>query len=309
MNNLAGSFRDDVCAVVVTYFPDEEFSENLAALALQVTEILIVDNGSDTKSLASIDAAAKHCDAKVLYLENNFGLATALNIGLRHACEHGYKWLATFDQDSRVTPGMLDELFLTLNSFPHAEQVGIVSAMPLLRISEQRLSDLACIPLPRLTSQWKVVTVTVTSGNILNVQAASEVGGFEESFFIDYVDIELCLRLRRRGFTILMSMQAVLLHSIGRAERRCFNQVIISNHGALRRYYITRNRFIVWRNYLIDEFRFVVRDMYHFIRETLFISIYEEQAIKKIKMIMLGLYHGFRNIRGPLVAEHLQIQK
>jgi glycosyltransferase involved in cell wall biosynthesis len=83
---------------------------NLAALAPQVGKLIIVDNGSSAESLEPVEAAAQRLGATVVHLGSTLGIATALNTGLRFAREQGFRWLATFDQDSQATTGMIEEM-------------------------------------------------------------------------------------------------------------------------------------------------------------------------------------------------------
>src|ERR1700686_4316422 len=96
--------KSAICAVVVTYFPKLACVENLAALAPHVGKLLIVDNGSSVQTLEPVEVAAQRLDATVVRLGSNLGIAAALNVGLKLAREQGYRWLATFDQDSQATP-------------------------------------------------------------------------------------------------------------------------------------------------------------------------------------------------------------
>jgi rhamnosyltransferase len=289
--------RSDICAVVVTYFPKAGCAENLAALAPQVGKLVIVDNGSSAQSLEPIEAAARELDATVVHLCANLGIAAALNAGLKFAAERGYRWLATFDQDSRATPGMLAEMAGVLASYPHADRVAVLSPCHVDRglgfTVRERSSEAT-------GSGWRVVTSVMTSGNLVSLEAAAAVGGFDDSLFIDYVDHDFCLRLRRHGYQILEATRATLLHSLGAMERRrfLFVRVHVTNHPVVRRYYMSRNRLIVWRRYWRAEPRWVLRDVRHFLFEAAYVLLYEKQTGAKIAAIVRGLHDGLRNIRG-----------
>lgn len=41
----------DVCAVVVTYFPDRNFPERISKIAEQVGKVIIVENGSNIETI------------------------------------------------------------------------------------------------------------------------------------------------------------------------------------------------------------------------------------------------------------------
>jgi rhamnosyltransferase len=289
--------RSDICAVVVTYFPKAGSADNLDALAPQVGKLLIVDNGSSAPSLEPVEAAAQRLNAEIVRLGSNLGIATALNAGLKIAREHGFRWLATFDQDSRATPGMIEEMVRALKSYPQPGEVAIVTPCHVDRrlgftVREKAGEDVG--------EGWRVIPSTMTSGNLVSVEIATEVGGFDDSLFIDYVDHEFCLRLRGYGYRVLEATRAKLLHSLGAMERRLFifKHVTVTNHPTVRRYYISRNRLIIWRQYWQQEPVWVMRDMRRFLFETVYILLYEKQLRAKVPMILRGLRDGFRNVRG-----------
>lgn len=46
------------------------------------------------------------------------------------------------------------------------------------------------------------------------------VGGFDEAFFLYYEDVDICARLRRRGFDVRLCRAAAVIHDARRASRR-----------------------------------------------------------------------------------------
>ncbi len=291
--------RADICAVIVTYFPKAGYAENLAALAPQVGKILIVDNGSSAETLEPVKAAARRVGATVVPLGSNLGIAAALNVGLKVAREEGFRWLATLDQDSQPTPGMVEEMARVFESYPTPERLAILAPSYVDRALgftvRQHASEAE-------GEGWRVLPTTMTSGNLVNVEIATAVGGFDASLFIDYVDHEFCLRLRRHGYHVVESTRAKLLHSLGRMERRrfIFTRVHVTNHPVARRYYMSRNRLLVWRQFWRHEPAWVLIDMRHFVSESMYVVLYEKQVGAKVSMILRGLRDGIRNVRGPL---------
>src|SRR3546814_16425919 len=73
----------------------------------------------------------------------------------------------------------------------------------------------------------------------------------DERFFIDYVDVEFSLRLRRAGFEIVGVGDAVLHHRLGEVHtaRLLGRDRTISVHDAERRRFIHSNRVRVWRRH------------------------------------------------------------
>jgi rhamnosyltransferase len=129
---------------------------------------------------------------------------------------------------------------------------------------------------------------TMTSGSMMPSSAIQKLGVFDESLYMDYVDVEFCLRARRKEMLILQS-PAVLFHSLGRTTQHrlfgcCFGT---TNHSAARRYYITRNRLRLLMNYTGD-WPWVWRDIRAMLAETAKIALAEDNKWKKIQAMAAG---------------------
>jgi rhamnosyltransferase len=288
----------DVCAVVVTYFPRPGCADNLSALLPQVGKLLVVDNGSDEKSFQPVAAAAERLGAGIIRLGSNTGIATALNVGLRFARDQGYQWYATFDQDSTPPPDMIQTMLRARGAYPRPAEVALISPCHV----DPRLGLVTAYPWTEESGEgWRVTTSALASGNLVSVEAAARVGGFDETLFIDWVDIEFCLRLRRLDYRILQAMHAKLSHSLGELDVRRFiaKPVVITNHAAVRRYYMTRNRIITWGRYWRREPLYVLWDIYFFLRDTLYMVLFEQNVMRKAAMTARGMRDALMNIRGP----------
>lgn len=289
----------DVCAVVVTYFPKAEDADHLRALASQVGRVVIVDNGSRGASLQYLEHAARTFDAVVLRMGRNAGIAAALNVGLIHARESGYRWLLTMDQDSEPAPSMLAEMAAALRASPDVARVAVLAPQHVdhrMGMSDPQREILAsAIP-------WRSLITAMTSGNLVAIDAATEVGGWEERLFVDFVDHEFCLRLRQHGWRIRLAPRAQLRHSLGRMEfhRLLGRSLLVTHHSSDRRYYISRNRMILWRRYWRREPSWCASDFKHFLRETLGILTFEADPRQKIWMTARGMLDSFRDLKGPL---------
>jgi len=203
----AATAATKICAVMVVYNPDSTLEENIRALLPEVANLIVVDNASEPSSRSVIATLAAACNFEVIWNKENAGLAAALNTGIRRALlGKDYAWIATFDQDSRVSAGFAKSMLAAYLACPFRDQVALIAPRHVLaspRGEEQAPVDDAL---------FKEVTVTLQSGSLFSRLALTDVGLFDESFFIDYVDFEFCLRLRKRGLRILSTPRALLVH-------------------------------------------------------------------------------------------------
>jgi rhamnosyltransferase len=146
------------------------------------------------------------------------------------------------------------------------------------------------------------VITAITSGNIVKTEIFEKVGLFDENLFIDYVNHEFCLRIRKHGYKIFSIQSVYLLHRLGDQKHGNFlgKNVTYTNHSSIRRYYITRNRIYVWTKYLSVEPKWVIKDFIGSIKEVIKIILYETDKVLKIKMIVKGILDAITHNYGKL---------
>ncbi len=74
----------------------------------------------------------------------------------------------------------------------------------------------------------------------------------------------------------------------------------MTNHNAIRRYYITRNRFYVWKKYKEYFPWFINYEKNRTIKEIIKLLLGEDDKILKIKMIIQGYWDFKKNKFGKL---------
>jgi rhamnosyltransferase len=80
----------------------------------------------------------------------------------------------------------------------------------------------------------------ISSGTLYRVDALKAIGGFNESYFIDFVDHDCHLRLRKAGFTLWWEKNAEMFHQLGAIQRMTDSGLWIE-HEPFRYYYMARN--------------------------------------------------------------------
>lgn len=296
-----------VCAVVVTHNPDEQWPVRLRSVCRQVSEVVVVDNGSGGPQgpIQLSGLAAGGID--VITNPWNRGVAAALDQGMEWAIKRGYPYALTLDQDSQPADGMVEALLEVYRRHPRADSVAI--AAPQLVDSEVgararylRLRLGFWFERVGCSGVWlEGVTSVITSGSLHSTRAYGALGGFREDLFIDFVDTEYCLRAQRHGYQIVVACEAMLEHRLGDRRRMAVGPLTLfpTFHSPFRWYYLSRNRIPMIRMYAL---RFPHWFTYEVIASTygmLRMLLFEDRRIEKLKAILKGTVDGFLGRLGP----------
>ena len=121
-----------------------------------------------------------------------------------------------------------------------------------------------------------------------------EIGGFREDFFIDNVDLEYSLRLRKHGKVSLISKKEGMKHKVGAPKiNNIFGINLVStNHSRIRRYYMSRNHVIMSKEYLFLFPYFIVKLNYFFFLSLLKIVLVDDDKKAKISASFKGIIDG-----------------
>lgn len=278
-----------VLAVVVTYQPDETLAHNLRALCEQIDSVIVVDNGST--NIAAVETATTHLNCRLIKNFSNLGIAYALNQGAAIAMSEGFTWLATFDQDSRVTPGMVSGLLALHQLHPMKSEVGMLVAFHNDRETGLNYDDPRDVLLNK--DDWMLMRTTITSGCLISTLALREAGPFDDTLFIDCVDHDFNMRCRRRGFLIVGAKRHILLHSLGRTteHRLLGKRIICTNHSAIRRYYMTRNQLEVYARYAAFEPVWCAQGLWRLLSGSISALIFERDRFNKLRGMLKGVCH------------------
>jgi rhamnosyltransferase len=276
-----------VMALIVTYHPDAGVGERARPLFGTVGSVLYVDNGSRPDEIAPLEPLLRDDNVHLVRNDRNLGLATALNQGFRWAADHGLAWVLTLDQDTEPTAGVVPEAARVLAAHP-GRRVAVVGA---------GYGDLTVAGLPPTGGEAACV---ITAGALHSVEAWQDLGGFRDDFFVDYVDTEFCLRARAHGYAVLRSARTTIRHAIGSPVTHDvrFRTFTPSNHSRVRRYYITRNRILVWRTYARRELAYVAFDARASVKELAKLVLFEDDRPAKLRAVLRGARDGLRGVTG-----------
>lgn len=296
-----------VLAVMVTYFPGEGLLERVERIAAQVEHLLVVDNGSQDSAVIQQLIAHLPAGVELVRLGENRGIAHALNVAVNRAVGQSYQLLLTLDQDSDLPEDYVQQMtqFVVQHS-----QLGLGGVAPNFR--DVNAGTQASFF--RLEGWWprrlgctggggvREVDMTITSGTLYLVEALRQVGSFNEQLFIDYVDAEYGLRLKERGYRMLVNCQVCIDHRLGKRQVRRWLGLTLKplQHPPIRRYYMARNLVYLGLRYGRRYPAFAVLGSLLLIHDFLCIVRFEEARGAKLGGLARGLWHGVLGRLGRL---------
>jgi rhamnosyltransferase len=285
---------EHVSAVVVTFHPSAQDLLNIAAFHAQVDLLIVVDNGSSESDLAQIRLSSQKAGFVLIENGENLGVAAALNLGVQEALKQGCEWIALFDQDSVITDGFIALMIEEFQAYRQQKQ--IMQMIPRYRDPESGLEGSIS------AFGDGGAFLTITSGSLFSREAFARCGLFREDLFVYGVDDDYSLRIRRKGFFIGVSRNAVLLHESGHpTSRRFFGKTLTTkNYRPESRYYYARNKVWILRNYGKTFPRIIIPTLREFLTIPLKVALMEKAPGKKIEMFVRGLLDGVAGRMGRL---------
>lgn len=300
----------ETLGLVITFNPSPQFYSNLRILLEQLDRVLLIDNGSNPEIRRQLEeeTTGKGASLDIILNDENLGVATALNQGFCRALEQGYKYVITFDQDSRPVPNMISELFRLYNSHPSRSRIAIVAPQIQDEITGERiiyLRETGGIVMERVSCRGDIledVSLVITSGSLNDLSAYTQIGAFRDDFFVDYVDTEYCLRARGHGYKIVVACNAILNHCLGNQQRKRIGLLTLrpNFHSPLRWYYINRNRIVMLGMYTLRAPYWAVYDVMMGSYAFLKMLLYEDRKLQKILAVIMGILDGLFRRMGPI---------
>jgi rhamnosyltransferase len=283
--------------VIVSFHPDEGFSGRALRIAEQVDGVVIVENESDSSAVSHFGPFASRSGVHLIRNSGNVGIATALNQGIEYARQNAYTHALLFDQDTDPVPHMVSTLRQVASGCDDIERAAVIGVNVLDASTGKPWFDFKAA-----SGRAAVVRTVITSGSLISLHIAAQLGGFRDDFFIDHVDEEYCLRARARGYKVLIVHEPLVVHALGapKFQRFLWRTIGTTNHSASRRYYMMRNYIITARMYGLREPGWVIRTLHVRLKSFLLLLLLDDDRMSKLHHIASGLRDGFAGRTGKL---------
>lgn len=220
--------------VVVLYNPDMQVLNNINNYP-KLDQLILVDNSPKNNEKLFSSLLAKD---NVVYkpLLNNFGIAYALNLGIK-VLHDDIKYVITMDQDSKLTQEIVSvysKYILSNNN--------VYALTPQYKTDRNTITNIHGV---------RKVNLSMQSGTLFSVKLFKTIGYFNEKLFLDVVDWEYFLRMKKYGYDLIRCNEAILTHSPAKTESKklLFKEIKYGVASPTRYYYQARNLLWTGRKY------------------------------------------------------------
>jgi GT2 family glycosyltransferase len=261
-----------VTAAVVSFNTQAHLARCLASLAGQpFSEILVVDNASSDGSAAFV--AERYPGVRLVANEVNVGYGAAANQALRTARA---PYVLLLNADTEVVPGSAAVLARHLEERPCAaiaapgliDQRGrpqisvfpfpgtagwLLENAPLEAIVRRLPATRARSVSFRTTPEPRSVPWALGAALMMRRDVVLAVGGFDESYFMYYEEVDLCRRLAGAGYETRFVPNATIVHVGSASTRQQWGVMSIRRHQSAVDYYhrhLTGWRRVIWTTML-----------------------------------------------------------
>jgi len=222
----SGESRDDLFALLASLEPQIQ--------ARSEVSLIVVNNLMNAATFAMLESFPW---APVADFGENLGYGRAVNRGFFTAAERP-QWLVACNADLVFPGGAIDTLLEVLGEA--SEDVAMIAPMLFDPSSDSRAArvqpSVGAFPtLPRLllgrlrprrtrkylATPERATDVDWATGSCLALRGSAfrEVGGFDESMFLDYEETDLCRRLADRGWRRRFEPRWKVIHTAPNAQR------------------------------------------------------------------------------------------
>lgn len=269
-----------VAGIVIIYEPNEEVIGNITSWSDEVDFVYLIDNSKNRH-----EELLKIKNARYFHLKKNRGLCGGMNYGCRKAINDGMDYLAALNQDTWISKGEISKLFKTISGIEGKAVCGTNFKYIYRKRGKRIFSNESAYDKSRRTVPWVIM-----AGCAFSSKAFMESGGFDEKLFIDNLDIDFCLRLRKKGYDIIRLGDIYIFQEPGNTVRKKVgNRVFhISGLSAERRYLTFRNERYLRKKWQTDYNEYRLKLYKHIIS----IIFFESNKVNKLINCLKGWCDG-----------------
>lgn len=280
-------------AAVVAFHPDEDFPNRARRILEQAGQLLVVDNSPEGALERRFPAFFAQPDVKLVWNANRGGLAGALNQALDQARAAAFRYLMVFDQDTEIPANYASGMLAVAAGRPDVAVLG-----PVYRnASTGAVGRIVLWERGRVRSAWldvgpalKNAFFVINSGSLISLERVGPLR-YREDFLVDFVDVDFCIRAREQGGGVAVTQSLVISHGIGNRRRGSW-RFSPTYYPPRRKYLMTRNRLVCWREHGRRYPGFVANDLFYCILDLGRTILLEPGRVRNLAAMWRGLVDG-----------------
>ncbi|NOZ79078.1 MAG: glycosyltransferase family 2 protein [Acidobacteria bacterium] len=267
--------------------------------------VVVVDNSS---SFASPPA-----DAMLVSCPENPGFGAAVNRGVASLDHRAFDFIVVLNNDIVIRPGYLQA---AAEALLDGDPRTAVAAGPLaLDENGSRLwyaggginfltGTVTQSRSPVDAQRRRPVGFIPGSAFAINPEAWEDVGGFDPSFFLYSEDVDLCLRLRRRGWRLTFEPGMAAVHNLGQSTGS-------QSASPLYLYYVTRNRLRPFRPGVYRFYLAILHSGYVLGRAVFRILSNHRTGLDQARALLSGHWNALKGLvqNRPMEIKKVEIKK
>lgn len=303
---MCDALPDRIAAYITAYEDATALNTCLLALSQQTYPlecVYVLDNSQ--QPLAIDPQVTDRLSLEVVHHPENIGIAAGIWWAVQQAQAAGAAFLWMFDQDSQPAPECLTHLMVAYGQLSSQRTIGIVAPHAIDARTGQTIEPAKFLgdrfegyKAPHQTQPF-ICDAPITSGSLLWLATLKQVPPPDPKLFMDGVDLDYGLRLRRAGFDNFIVPSAQMVHRFGapKVVGLWRQKRVIQTYSALRHYYICRNHTYLEVRHSQPQQQWAcrLRRIRFALRMGLRIILFEPgPKRKKLRACIIGTYNGLR---------------
>jgi rhamnosyltransferase len=288
--------HSDLIIAIVTFNPD--FAHlNKTFASLKGFNIILVDNSCNVgieKKLQSL--GSQNSNLKCVFMKNNNGIANAFNQAAMTAMNQKSKYILFLDQDTEIEDSKyLNKLVEEYHSINDSHKIGLGCSFINAQTAKPYFLKYKLFTRKYYANSGVVeVDSLITSGMLVDLEKFIQSGMFDETLFMDFVDMEWSQRVKHLGYKIYGTFNIKLFHPIGQTFK-LLNQSF-PLHSPLRTKFMVKN-LVILLTYRHVSFKFKYHEVFQMLLKFFFYVTFPAHRYAYLKSMLLGLWSAIRKIR------------
>jgi len=182
---------------------------------------------------------------EVYFLNKNYGIAYAQNIGIKIAEKYNVGFVLLSDQDTIYPANYVEKMFNIYNKLKREKNIAAIAPV-YLDLNTMKMqpmvyfNNLILKKSDRIKSIMSVSHV-ISSGILIPVINFKKIGYMNELLFIDWVDTEWCWRALMLNYEIIQVSEVIIKHEHADLSRKVLWKNVPIHNNKKRNYYRLRN--------------------------------------------------------------------